>query len=90
MAFDMVDTNQRNPECVSHRFGIGHTDKQRANEPGASGDSNPFDLGQFNASLLQRLFDNNRTGLKVFTGREFRHHTTVTGMEINLRGNNIA
>ncbi len=77
------------PTGKGHRLGGGEPDQQRADQTRAAGNRHPLDGSRGGRRLFQGLVDHRRNRLQMLARGNLRHHTAVTGMDIDLGGDDI-
>ncbi len=89
VAFQMVDRIKRLAGRLGNRFAGHQTDDQATDQtwPGGGGDG--INIGQGHACLLERFLDKRVERFNVSTCSNFRHHTAISAVFVELRQNDI-
>ena len=89
MSFQMVDRIKRLACCFCDGLARHQAHQQAADQPGAGGSSNGIDVGKGHARLLQRFFHERIQRLDMGPCGNFRHHTAIGAVFLELRQNDV-
>src|SRR5262245_19016294 len=89
MSLDMVDADDRFAGRISHALGIVDADQQRADQPRPLRDRDAVELTDSDSGPGERRLDHSPDLFQVLARGQFRNHSAVTGMDGDLRSNDV-
>lgn len=85
MAFDMVDTDQRQLRRKAQRLRIGDADQQRTDQSGTLRDGDGRKVSEVGAGAAECLADDRHNRAQMFARRQFRYNAAVLAVRVELR-----
>ena len=84
MAFEMVDRDGRDPQCVGQAAPQRRAGQQGADQTGARGVGHAIQLACRGVGLCKCLTDKGKQPLHMVARGQFRHHAAVQPVQVHL------
>ena|SRR5438067_5838372 len=88
VAFDVIDSDEREMPGETERLGVGDANEKRADEARTSGDRDRAQSVKLDVGVLKRLPYNRNDSAQMLTRGQLGHNAAVFRMGIQLRRNN--
>jgi len=89
MAVQVVDRSEGQPPRPGERLRRRQPDEERADQPRALRDRDPFDPVEPDPGLAERLAQDGRNELEMSSRRDLRHDAAVLRVQLRLRGDDV-